>query len=392
MDGKTFPNGPGLYYSNPYFLGGDTYKGPYTDPDAEQQASRSTATTITIKMSKPFPDIPYYASFPAMGPIPTDQAVSDPATYAQHPLATGPYKIEQYTIGKSLTLVRTTSGTRPPTRLARQYPDGYDVQGRRRSPTQIDQILLADSGDGKTTIDLRRRARPGLPEDQTTPDRLVAGRLAVHLLLRADYRKITDKSSRARRSPGRTRTTTLIVGQRPDPGRHRDPGDRTSMPPGIPGREEYNPVEGHGPFQTDPAKAKQILADSGNEGYEIKFLFSTTPTSRSAGKDVLRQGPRGGRLQGHPGRHDAARLRRRTATTLNGDINVRVLRLVLGLAVGRDLDPADLRVDRPRGGRLRHQQSAFNDPEIDDEDRRRSSTTARRGAAGGLERPRARRS
>ena len=31
-------NGPGSYYSNPYFLGGDTYKGPYTDPDTEQQA------------------------------------------------------------------------------------------------------------------------------------------------------------------------------------------------------------------------------------------------------------------------------------------------------------------------------------------------------------------
>ena len=30
LDGKTFPNGPGLYYSNPYFLGGEDYKGPYT--------------------------------------------------------------------------------------------------------------------------------------------------------------------------------------------------------------------------------------------------------------------------------------------------------------------------------------------------------------------------
>ena len=32
LDGKTFPNGPGLYYSNPYFLGGEDYKGPYTRP------------------------------------------------------------------------------------------------------------------------------------------------------------------------------------------------------------------------------------------------------------------------------------------------------------------------------------------------------------------------
>ncbi len=62
------------------------------------------------------------------------------------------------------------------------------------------------------------------------------------------------------------------------------------MPPGIPGREEYNPVEGHEPFQTDPEKAKQILADSGNENYEIKFLFRTDLDTDVAGKDVLVKG------------------------------------------------------------------------------------------------------
>ncbi len=122
LDGKTFPNGPGLYYSNPYFLGGEDYKGPYTDPgDDAQQAVTVDGNNITVKMAKPFPDFPYYASIPAIGPIPIDPAVSDPAKYAQHPLATGPYKIEQYTIGKSLTVVSaTTSGTRPPTRRARR--------------------------------------------------------------------------------------------------------------------------------------------------------------------------------------------------------------------------------------------------------------------------------
>jgi peptide/nickel transport system substrate-binding protein len=147
MDAKTFPNGPGLYYSNPYFLGGDKYKGPYTekdpncekqqavsvdgnditvkmskpfpdflggdkykgpytekDPNCEkQQAVSVDGNDITVKMSKPFPDFPYYASFPAIGPIPTGDA-SDPAQYARHPLATGPYKIKSYSVAKSLVL------------------------------------------------------------------------------------------------------------------------------------------------------------------------------------------------------------------------------------------------------------------------------------------------
>ena len=62
------------------------------------------------------------------------------------------------------------------------------------------------------------------------------------------------------------------------------------MPPGVPGREPYDPVEGHGPFQTDPEKAKQILADSGNEGFELKFLFSTDSDVSVAGKDALVKG------------------------------------------------------------------------------------------------------
>ena len=72
MDDKTFVNGPGLYYSSPYFKGGGTYKGPYTDPSGMdgQEAVTLDGNEITIHMQTPFPDFPYYASFPAMGPIP----------------------------------------------------------------------------------------------------------------------------------------------------------------------------------------------------------------------------------------------------------------------------------------------------------------------------------
>ena len=88
MDDKTFINGPGLYYSSPYFKGGGTYKGPYTDPSGMdgQEAVTIDGNEITIQMQTPFPDFPYYASFPAMGPIPEGE-VTDPATYAQHPMA-----------------------------------------------------------------------------------------------------------------------------------------------------------------------------------------------------------------------------------------------------------------------------------------------------------------
>ena len=35
--------------------------------------------TLTLKMARPFPDMPYWAAFPAMGPIP--EGGSDPDSY-----------------------------------------------------------------------------------------------------------------------------------------------------------------------------------------------------------------------------------------------------------------------------------------------------------------------
>ena len=101
-------------------------------------------------MAKPFPDMPYWGAFPAIGPIPRPTA-ADPATYATRPLSTGPYKIEEYTPEKSLTLVRNDEWD-PATDPGRTpYPDGYDFDFAVPSE-KIDEILLNDQGDAQTTM------------------------------------------------------------------------------------------------------------------------------------------------------------------------------------------------------------------------------------------------
>jgi peptide/nickel transport system substrate-binding protein len=287
MDGKTFPNGPGLYYSNPYFLGGDKYKGPYTekDPNCEkQQAVSFEGNTVTVKMSQPFADFPYYASFPAIGPVPLGEA-SDPAKYARRPLASGPYKIKEYSVAKSLILERNDQWD-PATDPARtQYPDGYEFKAGQ-APDQVDQIMLADSGKGQTTISYDDIQAKNYREFQNEhADRLVLGGQPCTFFYALDYRTITDKEVReALFYAIPYEDQVLSSGLIPDV--NAIPATNL-MPPGIPGREEYNPLPDHEPFETDPEKAKQILADSGNEGYEIKFLFRTDLDTDVAGKDVL---------------------------------------------------------------------------------------------------------
>lgn len=286
MDNKVFPNGPGLYYSNPYFKGGDKYKGPYTDPRGfdGQQAVTVDGSDITVHMSQPFPDFPYYAAFPAMGAIPQGDA-SDPATYAQRPMSSGPYKIKEYEIAKSLVLERNPEWD-PDTDPGRTaYPDGYDFQAGVQAD-QIDQILLADSGDGQTTMSYDDVQAQNFRQFQDeSSDRLVLGGSPCTFFWAMDTRKITDLSVRQAlawaypyndiiRASGLIPDVTAIPAT-------------NLMPPGIPGREDYNPIEGHEPFQTDAAKAKELLAQDGNEGYEIKFLWRTDNDIQVKTKDVL---------------------------------------------------------------------------------------------------------
>jgi peptide/nickel transport system substrate-binding protein len=287
MDAATFPTGPCQYYSNVYFKGGSSDKGPYTGkqkPGTLAKAITVNGDTITISMAKPFPDMPYWGAFPANGPIPLSGKASDPKTYKNHPLSTGPYKIEKYSPAKELVLVRNTQWD-PKTDPARtQYPDGYDFKTQQQSE-KIDQIMLADTGDGQTSLTYDDLLAPDYQKmKQTAPDRLTLGGQPCTFYWAPDGRKITDKKVRqalAWAYPYKN----VILASGLIPGVNAVPATNL-MPPGIPGRTDYN-VLNHGDFQTDPAKAKALLNQAGAQGYEIKFLFRTDDPINVKVKDAV---------------------------------------------------------------------------------------------------------
>jgi peptide/nickel transport system substrate-binding protein len=282
MDNKAFANGPGLYFSNPNFLGGDKYKGPFTGGTTEQEAVSVEGNKVIVKMSRPFPDFPYYGSFPAMGPIPEGE--DDPAEYARRPMSTGPYKIKTWTPSKELILERNEhwDAETDPGRTA--YPDGYNFKTGVQVD-QIDQVLLADSGDGQTTIgmeDIQAQNYRKLQQDD--PDRLVVGTSPCTFFWAIDMRKITDLEVRkALLFAYPYQDVMRVAGEIPEV--NAFPANNL-MVPGVAGRQEYD-LFGHGEFETDPEKAKQLLEDSGNLGYEIKFPWRTDNDINTKSKDVL---------------------------------------------------------------------------------------------------------
>ena len=103
------------------------YKGPYADPtgDLKSVICSPKGDTITFKANKPFPDMPYAATFGAFAAIP--KAKDTKQNYDLRPFSNGPYKIQSYDRGKQLTLVRNKTRQANITREMTEIASGAEA-------------------------------------------------------------------------------------------------------------------------------------------------------------------------------------------------------------------------------------------------------------------------
>ena len=316
FDRATFPEGAA--YSNDYFLDGDKYKGPYKS-GTDYAGVEVNGNTLTLKMAKPFPDMPYWGAFPAIGPIP--KGADKPEKYRLHPLATGPYMFDQYTPEKTLTLVRNPHWD-PATDPGRtQYPEKYVFDFQTES-TKIDQLMLADKGEAQNTLTYDDILAPDFRDFQTKyKDRLVLGGQPCTFYWAPDYRVVTDKKVRqalayaypykdAALAAGYIEGVTRIWGT-------------NLMPPGIPGRSDFNPLPDHEEGTTDIAKAKSLLEEAGKTGYEIKWLFQNDNPEAVKAKDVIAKSLEAAGFKASPVASTVADFSTERADPNNKKINVR---------------------------------------------------------------------
>jgi peptide/nickel transport system substrate-binding protein len=286
MDAATFPTGACQYYANVYYKGGSSYKGMYTDPGSKFKGIKVNGDKITITMAKPFPDMPYWGTFPANGPIPSGKT-SDPKSYKNKPWSTGPYMIKSFSPSKELVLEKNPYWDASTDPARTQYPDGYDFKLQTQSE-KIDQIMLADSGSGQSTLTYDDLLAPDFQQMKTkAPDRLTLGGSPCTYYWAPDNRLIKDKKVREALSWAYPYKNAILAAGL-IPGVNAIPATNL-MPPGLPGRTEYN-VTGRQGFDSDPAKAKALLQQANALGYEIKFLFRTDDPISVKGKDAIVKG------------------------------------------------------------------------------------------------------
>jgi peptide/nickel transport system substrate-binding protein len=278
--------GAGTEYSAQYFLNGDKYNGPYDESTKGQEYDgvEVNGNEITIKMRKPFPDMDYWGSFMAMGPIPKGK-VSNPPGYGNKPWATGPYKVESFQPERQLVLVRNDQWD-PATDPARHnYPDKWVFKFDQDAQT-TDALMLSNNEASKTTLTTSVLAENYSDAKEKVGERLVQGQTACTAFTTFNMDKIDDIKIRqaiayaypyedAWAAAGEVVGVTRTMGT-------------SILPPGMVGRESYGPINGE-EVSHDPEKAKALLEEAGVEPgtYKLTWVYKANDPQAAAGKDQI---------------------------------------------------------------------------------------------------------
>ncbi|MBB2893500.1 ABC transporter substrate-binding protein [Flexivirga oryzae] len=142
----------GTNYQMEFLKGGSTYKGPYAQPNVKFPGVTTKGNdTLIFHLTKPMPSFNYFASFPEFSPVP--KAKDTKGNYQSNPVTTGPYKVQSFTKGQKMILVRNTNWNAKTDPVRHAYPDKIQINFSVEDlPSQ--QRILANSGVGANTVNI----------------------------------------------------------------------------------------------------------------------------------------------------------------------------------------------------------------------------------------------
>ncbi|MEV4131685.1 ABC transporter substrate-binding protein [Dactylosporangium sp. NPDC049742] len=269
-----YPNGP--TYHMTYFKDGDptkpgAYKGPYTSGDTYAGVETPDPGTLVIHLAQPFPDLPFYLSYPLFTPIP--KAKDTRQDYKNKPMATGPYEFDSYTPGAQLKLKRNPHWDANTDPARHQYVDGWDFKfGEQDVKTQ--QQVLNSNGADANALNYQNIDASLVPQlTGAKAGQLLRGASPCHQMTQLDSRKIPLEVRKAI-------AVAYPYDQLWKASGFNDYGQQASstiMPPSVPGYRAYQPLPGlSGKGAGDPAAAKKMLTDAGKLSFEVSWYYDNT--------------------------------------------------------------------------------------------------------------------
>lgn len=281
---KAMPAGP--TYQIQYLKGGDTYKGPWTEPNKKFPGIESDDKkgTITFNLRRKFVSFPYFASFTMFGPIP--KAKDTKLNYQNKWLATGPYKVQKYAKGSSLALVKNTNWDPSTDPSRHQYPDKIQINFGRDKAT-VAKSIMADNGPDKTTLSYDG-VDSSIVQDVQGPkkDQVATGPSPCNRWSGTTM-DVNEIPLEVRKAVVAAWPTRGLYTARQQTTFDEVPGGTISSPQ-IPGFKEYKlPEAQSGQGAGDPDKAREMLKKAGKTGFELSYYYTNdTPVGKNSQKVV----------------------------------------------------------------------------------------------------------
>jgi peptide/nickel transport system substrate-binding protein len=244
------------------------YKGPYVAGNNGGKGCTAIEVpdekTIVFKLNRPVPTFEGTASMKVWSPVP---AAKDTKTaYDNHPVATGPYKIETYTRKKQLVLVRNDQWDAKSDPLRTALPDKFIFKFGDAEAT-VDQRLFADGTADKSSVSFAGVQPENIAKTNqaNVKDRVVQGTDICRRYIAFNQQKPLLKNQKLREA--------LYYGLDRTSYRDGRGGERLAavvdsiIPQDLDG---YQPEETFkAPAEGDPAKAKQLLTEAGYKGEKL---------------------------------------------------------------------------------------------------------------------------
>lgn len=254
----------GLTYHKTLLADTDGYEGPYEGKHLDSIETPDDKT-IVFHLKQAYGDWPWIVAQPAFSPVPEDK--DDPSTYAQKPVASGPYRVAEYSTGVKATLERNTKWSASTDDVRTALPDSIVFELSQDASTAT-QRLIASTGDDANAFGADLVAAAQLA--QISGNASAKSRLATTpeggplMYLAINTERITDLEVRTAIAQAVDKAAVVsALG-----GELGAVAATTVIAPGIPGREAFDGIA------TDAETAKSTLA-----GKDVPSLILLTSNS-----------------------------------------------------------------------------------------------------------------
>jgi peptide/nickel transport system substrate-binding protein len=266
--------------------GSSVYKGPYAtganDTAAFDKAVECSADhkTVTFHLANPAPDFNYTVTLSAFAPVPKSADTGE--RYDDKPVSSGPYKIQEYTKGSQLVLVRNENWSPESDDYRGAYPDKIVMKFGVDSAI-IDQRMIQDNGDDQRAASAGDNVEPSslaqVFGDDRFKDRRADAYDAYSYYYAINVLKVPDLKQRQAMAVALDRAAIRTANGGKYAGDLADGLIKPNLPPDYAESGIWSGLLGQDvPDHGDPEYAKQLIQESGKPMPTIRFDYSQSDT------------------------------------------------------------------------------------------------------------------